>query len=552
MSLILFALPFFLSSCTTSPRLMGPNQKQDHQLEEQSASSNNCELYEKHIIALDTRGGFIPVTFKPAPDGKKCKFEIGELQLENRRNSASEQIDKVFEGIRASTKDPFIFIHGGLNNYKDSLNRVLEDAQKITKHGQYYPIFIIWPSGIETYWDSLAGYFQGEWDRSLDSSMSPFKLITDAVTIPVRLMTNYATSFRLTTDSACLNGDTGDPRLRIPWCRNLEKNNDSYLINDPCKKNIQKIPGFHCIEVKEEDLYSFFDFHDLITLPAKLVTIPLVDPFTKRGWNSMNARIRFAFRTPCPIDRFTPGNCEPGFVYEFFKTYRDQFANSDKKITLFGHSMGAILSGEIIREFSDLQYKAVIFGGAAINIREFKNTIETALKEKEKKYKEYSDLIKQLRSLKSDISVSERMDETIARFEYLQKNYEPFKFYNLSLHPFAESTEDNFYGLAPNGSLLEWIDLHIENPADTLDRTLGKWVNITSILATQAHPSDNYFDSNLLTKGYMHFSRFGLNKNQPLRHAHFGDSFYLEYWKPENWIQDTEIRQAGPSLSNMY
>lgn len=548
--IIFLILLHLMTGCATQPIGL----KKLHELKESEVSSINCESYENHIISIDKRGNHIPITFKSIPGSNKCEFKFEESQSNNPRDLADAQIAKVLNALKNSNKDPFIFIHGGLNNYNVSLGRVLKDTKNIINDGQYFPIFVIWPSGIETYGDSLKSYFQGEWDRSLDSSMFPFKLATDAMVIPARLMANYATSFRLTVNSYCLSENTRDSWLPIP-CRNIDRENtkDFYLTNDPCEKDAEEIPGFHCIKEREEDAYPAFDFRDAITLPAKLLTVPIADPITKRGWNSMNARIRFAFRTPCPGDTFTKGDCEPGFVYQFFKAYQKELNKTDKGITVFGHSMGAILAGEIIREFSDLNYEHVIFGGAAISLREFKNTVEAVLKEKEKKSSEYSEVIRELESLKNDIPASEKLDGTIAYFKLLKERHKPFKFFNLSLHPFADSTEDNVKGLMPNGSLLEWIDLQIENPADVLDRTLGKWANITPVLVKQKDSedhSDEYFNYDLLKHNYMHFSRFGLNKGQPWRHGHFGDSGCFKYWKSDNWILDLGIEKPTERIGN--
>jgi hypothetical protein len=52
------------------------------------------------------------------------------------------------------------------------------------------------------------------------------------------------------------------------------------------------------------------------------------------------------------------------------------------------------------------------------------------------------------------------------------------RFYNLMLHPRREAREARWYGAAPAGSLLVWVDSMYEHTDSTLDRTLGQWANV--------------------------------------------------------------------------
>lgn len=529
-----------------------------------------CISYGQYIIAADRRGNYIPLTFEPiVGENGKCKLSFNETSSDNRKNT-EKHIQRIWEKIKASGKKPLIFIHGGLNDYEASVERLARDIERINAESTYYPVFIIWPSGLDTITDSLFNDFQGEWDRPLDKFTAPFKAITDLIQVPSRLLANYATNYRLASNSTCYVEADSPFFIEAPcafnsWLamrmvtskKNASITNHSYITNDPCIKENGKV-GFHCVDIEkdhiEEFLYGkyYLDGNLLkrMLLPAKLITIPLADPLAKRGWNSMIARIRFIFRTPCPADKFGTGNCEPGVIYQFFKALKDNRSKDDKKLTLIGHSMGSIVAGEIIREFYDLPYDNVIFGGAAISIREFKNTIEAALLRKVSMVKKYSELIKDRESLREELlllketpkikAAKAQNEKAIEELKIIEELDGPFKFYNLSLHPFAEAWEENLWGLLPSGSLLEWIDQIIENPADGLDRTLGKWANVSPLLAAQVGgPEDENFDRNLLEKCYMHFSRFGLNPKQPLEHSDFGNKDdRFEYWKPEKWKLD--------------
>lgn len=467
-----------------------------------SDTCNKLKILKDHVIATDERGAYIPITFKLDSDNstKKCPTE-------SQLDEMHQHIKSLINTIKQSGKKPLIFIHGGLNSYQQSLERAVRDAGYINKEGIYYPVFIIWPSGIDTYGDSLVNYFQGEWNTSYDRYSWPLRFGSDLIEMPARLIGNYFTHARLRTGSSCyLNRFRNilEPFSTLfTWgCEGDYKqdSHDFFVTSDPCEKTSDRPQGTYCIDEDKNDANAFL-IRNIEKTPLsslKLLTIPAMDPLAKRAWRSMLARIHFAFRTPCPVNTHAMGTCAPAAVYEFFKALNEPSIND---ITLIGHSMGTIVAGEIIREFPDLPYANVVFAGAAISIREFENTVEAVLKSK------------------------------------LKNASKLFKFYNLSLHPYAEATEENAYGAMPSGSLLEWIDQTIENPSDSLDRTLGKWTNIAPLLGRPENEKDQVLDKDLIKQNLMYFSRFGLKPNQPLEHTHFGNAGgVFKYWVDECWL----------------
>ncbi|MBC7770825.1 MAG: hypothetical protein H7124_18755 [Phycisphaerales bacterium] len=106
------------------------------------------------------------------------------------------------------------------------------------------------------------------------------------------------------------------------------------------------------------------------------------------------------------------------------------------RVHFYGHSMGAIVGDELMRRFPELPYERIVYMGAADSIRDF---------------------------------------STGALPIVQARNVE---FYNLSLHPMAETRELHYGGVPPAGSLLEWIDEMFESPRSRDDRVMGKWTNI--------------------------------------------------------------------------
>jgi len=167
------------------------------------------------------------------------------------------------------------------------------------------------------------------------------------------------------------------------------------------------------------------------------------------------------------------------------------------RITVIGHSMGAIVADEMMINFPGLPYQNIVFMAAAASIRDFKAMTEPVIR------------IHKCRDL---------------------------RFYNLSLHPEAEARDPEVSGAAPVGSLLEWIDDIFETPVTPVDRTLGKWQNVVY--------AENEFDP--IAARRMFFHRFGLRAPDPLMHGQFvlsaserprGVCPGKSYWDPAFWSE---------------
>jgi len=517
------------------------------------APAHGCEIYENNVISANERGGYFDTKIKKLPNDK-CELEFKTIT----NNSETEGgITRILDRIKMQGKKPLIFIHGGLNDFNEGLERVTTTVDSILEESDYYPLFLIWPSGIDTYFDSLNNYLQGEWDRPVDRIAVPFKFATDLLLIPARLPINYASNYKLASNSSFYLEKNSPPfnnflrsfHSLFLFAEEEEKKDVPYITNDPCFSKRYFKEGFYCLDINKEDVDSFYYkqlWSRILFTPVKFITIPIADPLSRRAWDSMYARIRFTFRTPCSADKSGIGNCKPGIFKQFFYKLRDYTMDqSIDNVTLIGHSMGTIVAGEIIREFPEIPYENVVFSGAAISIREFKNTVESTLLRKLKEMQNYTHFLNEREAFGEELSLQTKNkkiesiikdnDAAIIKLKLLIEQTRPFRFFNLSLHPFAEAREENGWGTVPSGSLLEWIDNMIENPLDGLDRTMGKWTNIVPLLPSEGS-KDNYFNNDLLNNCYMHFSRFGLNSIQPTMHAHLGnkdDKF--KFWIPENW-----------------
>jgi len=367
----------------------------------------------------------------------------------------------------------------------------------------------------------LANYYQGTWDHPGYLWGSPITFATDLAEVGARSILSYVKQLNLLAGSRCF-GEAW--RGDLPWYCGSQPDNpppsERNPHNDPCQEKIEP-KGFKCIKNTSTAALKFDTkrWDSLLLGSLKLVSIPVIDPLGYRAWNSMISRTRFAMRKPCKDDVWGKGSCEPGPVYELFKRIDERL--EDKEITLIGHSMGAIVASEVVSEFPKLPYRYVVFLGAAVSKKEFANSVERVLYERVTGASKDPNLSPEPCNT---TKLREQQDVSVTKVK-------PFCFFSVSLHPYAEATEENGFGAAPAGSLLEWIDTNFTQPADVTDRTLGRWANIAPLRVT--------FKQALIEKGYVHFKRFGLDLKGP--HSHGGlanpneSGSYGAYWRPEYW-----------------
>ncbi len=156
------------------------------------------------------------------------------------------------------------------------------------------------------------------------------------------------------------------------------------------------------------------------------------------------------------------------------------------EITLIAHSMGAIVANQMIMQSPKIKYKKIVYMGAAASITDFSKSV----------------------------------------IPYMEQNKET-NFYNLMLHPYAESGEKNcFDTFPPRGSLLEWLDDYFTEPRTLLDRRMGKYFNMIQAIHT----------INPLVRNRIYLRHFdvGSNSNYPQKHGEFDDKKF-QFWKEGFW-----------------
>jgi hypothetical protein len=264
-------------------------------------------------------------------------------------------------------------------------------------------------------------------------------------------------------------------------------------------------------------------------LPPKILGLIVLDGLGPPAWDTMRRRTKTMFRLPREFEqqqgtKHDAGQAvarylRPTGAVSVFLDSLQRLVDSgpDYRITLVGHSMGAIVASEILRTRDSLPIDNVVFMASAATVREFEMGVVPYL---------------------------ERHPASRER--------QATQFYNLTLHALADQRERSLFGLAPYGSLLEWIDAYFANPETDLDRMFGKYDNA---LATAHIIPDS-------VRGNVHFKAFGYRsgkgcggkegktgrpKDLPYRHGDFNDST-VAYWRSGFWKPGTagceEIKQS--------
>lgn len=505
--------------------------------EDCAIQKDKLKITKDYILAIGKRGKYNPLTLslEECPNGdvkQPASFDLHlKAMIERIRKKNEFNRDDDFDCKNKTTNHLFIFIHGGLNNYEDSVGRSVRDIQEILKFTppkslddknrfdalrdpsiavgaargrldqceRYIPLFIVWPSdGVDTYIDDAYHYEQGEYDTNYQKYAGSLEIFSDFGETIARAPQGYSHTIR-----------------------RFNKYKGSEYLNDIANKagcengSYRGLGSIICS--REGTLPKNFNetlAYSLLT-PVRLFTVPLTDTLGNRAWRSMLARTRFAFRRPISkkehlddlkneVHESVLRKKNSGALRLLLEYIKKEFklpADTDKKnkpimppITLVGHSMGTIITNQIIAEYPDFTYKNIVYMAAASSIRNFRQSVEPILHRARKE---------------NDYDV---------------------QFFNLSLHPKSEAFEINLMGAVPSGSLLEWIDNFYSSPATHSDATLGKWENVFYSI----------YDFNKNARDSMHFKRFGLSCASPQKHGEFLDPPETKIGKKECICTETE------------
>ena len=315
------------------------------------------------------------------------------------------------------------FIHGGLATINTNIPRTAMLRAQMVKSG-YNPVFINWRSGfLSSYWDHLWRLRQGVTSKWAKTTSLPY-FASDLLKTVANVPWSWITEAYHAWNSVGKDYDYVEDEKYRPA-------NVSLVSNDN-KKNRRRMVRWW------------------ITSPAKVFTAPIVHTLGKPPWDVMRRRALTMSLNPHedPESRPNEINIDSlGVIGKFFELFGQHIAASEEQgnrfeLVLVGHSMGVITVNQLLSMKSELVFDKIVQMASA-------DTVQATLG---------------------------------SVVPYLQQHQDA-EYYGLHLHPNNEDREVKWGGVVPSGSLLVWIDNMYTTPATILERTAGRWDNMSKALA---------------------------------------------------------------------
>lgn len=489
-------------------------------------------------------------------------------KYESSAQTDSAYLQQMFAALRQRRPRHIIVLsHGGLATFKAGLNRALrieqDNALKLWRpNADTAFLYLNWNAGFfSTYGEHLITN-QGQVQplhRPLLAAyglgvLAPLHLATDLGRAAIKFPLN---SLQYASEPALFSIGLSRPPLfyqfgGTQWNRQVHSVNQiSGRMRADFMRNQGTADSTLQISMGPNQSKGSFYYHvvqPVVWLPTRLATLVLGEALGQPAWRSMLRRTQTMFHRPI-VDPYSPGQTtvqtqkkhvnqasrreatsrymsQPGVVLQFadsLEAYRKWRARQEPDanlagatVTLVGHSMGCIVMKNILQESllqprqRRLQCDHIVFMAAACTLQDFRYAVAPYLQQQPKT-----------------------------------------RFYNLTLHPYREITENmagdysirSLLRLPLDGSLLVMVDRLFTDPLTLNERTLGRWHNFVLAAAdTTFLPAS--IRSRVTLKAFGSGSRLTLG---PQIHGDFGSPRLAEkdcdvYFPDQFWTR--KFREA--------
>lgn len=380
-----------------------------------------------------------------------------------------------------------LFIHGGLNTYTTAWGRADIFSQAMLRDG-HYPVFVGWNSG----------FFANYADHALRIRKGEHSVAKSVPTLPIVLLQDFTRSI-----------------IHIPeaWYRELR---DPVVVSKSFFTDLEENANARIHDLRDNKQFTIHDGGPItgvgasywsILNPAKLLTAPIVDGFGTGSWKAMLRRTDLVLSKPEAFEGPMPDaeSYADTAVTTFLKRWESDPALRDVPITLIGHSMGTIVANNILARHPGLPIDQVVYMGAAARIKDVENVL----------------------------------------VPWMRRPGNTARFYNLSLDPYREISENNYYDFGPRGSLLHWID-HVFGDVNSFkDRAAGGWWNMART-AADIFPAEMSGAPGVRLRVSLTRFPIGGPEMGPQKHGEF-DNFC--FWRESFWKAEGP-QQPFPDCAN--
>ncbi len=244
----------------------------------------------------------------------------------------------------------------------------------------------------------------------------------------------------------------------------------------------------------------------ILTLPPRTAVLTVTNIFGPGEWETMRRRTQSMFDPDVEfVRRAGPNAPEPS--RGCLSVLLDSLAmhtgpRSGWEVTLVGHSMGSMVSCEILRRAHDLPIRNVVFMAAACRVRDFRDCV----------------------------------------VPYLERNPKAH-FYSLMLHPVNDLTESFLPVVGSTlyrGSLLTWIDDFLTFQAATIERTFGREENALTAMRFVPKGIRNRMTLKTFPVHAPKRKRDSAGRLVPTKHSDFSNP-KSRFWEPGFWQPEVGV-----------
>ena len=448
----------------------------------------------EHIVMFDSDGRAVAPYVEGGSTRANDRIPNADSTAFEPTGEWHDYLERMFAAAHAAGADPqkrrlVVYIHGGLNTPRGTLERVNRLLAPMTEDG-YFPIFVNWRSSLVSSWfEHLLYVRQGEDWGWWGVPFAPFFLTHDVARAVIRapfvwtqeVMRLFNTFPGYKSAGQEKADEIGDELVR------------GWNGGAPAVPSATPIARDRDVRTGVEVGTSFTSW--LLTFPFKLVSGPFVDAFGQPAWEVMSRRVHLLLDSGGEPREGKAATRRPQllqFSARLARFQREEAAlGRDWELVLIGHSMGSMVANGLLLEGTRTpaaatprvaEFDRIVYLSAACSMRDWEEAV----------------------------------------VPYLLRHGQS-RFYLVALNDKAEDGERNAYDLSPRGSLLDWIDAFLVRPMAPLDHTAGRFHNF--LLAYSRIEAD--------LRSRIHVREFGLGDGfdgkGPQKHGEF-DGY--EFWQP--------------------